>query len=298
MPISITTRGYIEVWRDGVFVSRHTVETKAVESAISHAEQSGDGEYELRFPAKFMSTLSIRVYNPDTTVPSAPVLTASASGLTVSLSWTAATDPTLSSAQIVSGVVAYRLYRAGVQIVRQTGLTYTDTVPSAGAYVYTVKAEDGAGNLSAAGSATVTATSVNLPPVIATVPNQTATVGTPFSLSMATYTTDPEGDPITYSATNLPPGLTINSTTGLISGTPTTEGTYSATITAVDVTPLSDWERRSTASGVIWAHRFDATDSTSALHWGMDPRNSSGFTISGSVANLTSNVSFPQVVAD
>src|SRR6202044_3619334 len=38
------------------------------------------------------------------------------------------------------------------------------------------------------------------------------------------------------SATGLPAGLSINSSTGLISGTPTTAGTSSVTVTATDTT--------------------------------------------------------------
>ena len=37
---------------------------------------------------------------------------------------------------------------------------------------------------------------------------------------------------LTFSATGLPAGLSINATTGTISGTPTTGGTYSVTVTA------------------------------------------------------------------
>jgi Putative Ig domain/Quinohemoprotein amine dehydrogenase, alpha subunit domain III len=37
-----------------------------------------------------------------------------------------------------------------------------------------------------------------------------------------------------WSVTGLPPTLTINSTTGLLSGTPTTTGTYSPTVTVID----------------------------------------------------------------
>jgi hypothetical protein len=44
------------------------------------------------------------------------------------------------------------------------------------------------------------------------------------------------GFPLTWSATGLPPGLHIGSTSGLISGTPTTPGTYQVTVNATDST--------------------------------------------------------------
>jgi len=47
------------------------------------------------------------------------------------------------------------------------------------------------------------------------------------------------GQTLTYTATGLPAGLTINSATGLISGTPTTRHTYSVTVTATDGTGAS-----------------------------------------------------------
>jgi serine protease len=65
--------------------------------------------------------------------------------------------------------------------------------------------------------------------------NQTSTVGT--SVSLQIHATDSaSGQTLTYSATGLPGGLSINSSTGLISGTPTSAGTYTATITAKDTT--------------------------------------------------------------
>src|SRR5262249_9472798 len=67
---------------------------------------------------------------------------------------------------------------------------------------------------------------------------QTWTVGTAASLQI-TATDSASGQTLTYSATGLPAGLSINSATGLISGTPTTNGTGSATVTARDTTGAS-----------------------------------------------------------
>jgi endo-1,4-beta-xylanase len=67
--------------------------------------------------------------------------------------------------------------------------------------------------------------------------NQTSTVGT--AVSVQVHATDSgSGQTLTYSATGLPAGLSINST-GLISGTPTTAGTWSASVTAKDGTGAS-----------------------------------------------------------
>lgn len=46
--------------------------------------------------------------------------------------------------------------------------------------------------------------------------------------------TDLNQDPLTFSATGLPPGLTINASSGVITGTPTTAGNYSTTLTVND----------------------------------------------------------------
>jgi hypothetical protein len=66
--------------------------------------------------------------------------------------------------------------------------------------------------------------------------NQTTTVGTAVSLQLsATGGTAP----YTWSATGLPPGLSIGSSTGKITGTPTTAGSYTVTATAKDVNQVS-----------------------------------------------------------
>jgi endo-1,4-beta-xylanase len=67
--------------------------------------------------------------------------------------------------------------------------------------------------------------------------NQSGTVGTAQSVQIRA--TDSGGAALTYSATGLPAGLSINSSTGLISGTPTASGSSSVTVTARDSTGAS-----------------------------------------------------------
>jgi O-glycosyl hydrolase len=68
--------------------------------------------------------------------------------------------------------------------------------------------------------------------------NQTTATGTAVSLQV--HASDSaSGQTLSYSATGLPAGLSISSSTGLISGTPTTAGTSSVTVTATDTTGAS-----------------------------------------------------------
>ena len=64
--------------------------------------------------------------------------------------------------------------------------------------------------------------------------NQSITGGdaTGFYGVAFTYSNWATGNPHSWNATGLPPGLTVNTSTGLISGTPTTTGTYAVTLSA------------------------------------------------------------------
>ncbi|GAB3855297.1 hypothetical protein GCM10028801_10690 [Nocardioides maradonensis] len=65
--------------------------------------------------------------------------------------------------------------------------------------------------------------------------SQTGTVGTAKSLQMSAADSA-SGQTFTWSATGLPAGLSINASSGLISGTPSTAGTYNTSVTAKDTT--------------------------------------------------------------
>ena len=67
--------------------------------------------------------------------------------------------------------------------------------------------------------------------------SRTGTVGTATSLQISA--SDSGGLALTYSASGLPGGLSINASSGLISGTPSTSGTFSTTVTAKDSTNAS-----------------------------------------------------------
>jgi len=65
---------------------------------------------------------------------------------------------------------------------------------------------------------------VNRPPTLAAVADQSSPAQQ--SASLALSGSDPDGDPLSYTATGLPPGLALDGASGLIAGTPTAEGSY------------------------------------------------------------------------
>ncbi|MFF4805573.1 putative Ig domain-containing protein [Streptomyces sp. NPDC001351] len=67
--------------------------------------------------------------------------------------------------------------------------------------------------------------------------SQSTTTGS--SVSLQIKATDSGGAALTYSASGLPTGLSISSSTGLISGTASTAGTFQVTVTAKDSTGAS-----------------------------------------------------------
>ena len=137
-----------------------------------------------------------------------------------------------------SGVQDRRLYRArgyrarDLHHARDVGMATTWSYPNAVAgrqYCFAVSAYF-AGPVE--GPRSEVCGFSNAPPTLVNPGAQRSTIGQADSLQLAG--SDPKGDPLTYSATGLPPGLKLMASTGYISGTPTTAGSYSLTARAFD----------------------------------------------------------------
>ncbi|MDH6122799.1 streptogramin lyase, partial [Kitasatospora sp. GAS204B] len=105
-----------------------------------------------------------------------------------------------------------------------TGLTPGDT------YTFTVTATNAAGATSLA-SSPVTFALLNVP-WAASLPS--ATVASAYSAPTTTAAPSGGTGPYTFTATGLPTGVTIDPTTGVLSGTPTNAGTPTTTVTVTD----------------------------------------------------------------
>ncbi|MFF1717408.1 putative Ig domain-containing protein [Streptomyces sp. NPDC058268] len=120
----------------------------------------------------------------------------------------------------------------GLSIAASTG-TITGSPTAAGTHQVTLTATDAAGKKGTTSFTwTVTAPDTGAPK-LADPGSQNGYVGKPLSVPLkATGGTAP----YTFSATNLPAGLTVNPATGVIAGTPTIWGFSNATLTVTDAT--------------------------------------------------------------
>jgi large repetitive protein len=80
--------------------------------------------------------------------------------------------------------------------------------------------------------APITNTHVNTAPLVTNPGNQVGSVGVSVTLNVSAL--DPDGDTLSFGATGLPEGLSIEPTSGLITGAPTTAGTNPVSLTVSD----------------------------------------------------------------
>jgi hypothetical protein len=168
------------------------------------------------------------VSGTDTTDPTAPGLTSPADGAVVgdtpTFIWAASTDSGC-------GIDKYQLWIDGVPN-REVDPSVTSTTPTAplaaGLHTWKIVAVDGASPPNTTDSnETREFTVANQAPVLATIGNKAATEGQQLSFTISA--TDADGDPLTYSASNLPSGASFSPATRTFSWTPsfTQAGIYS-----------------------------------------------------------------------
>ena len=97
---------------------------------------------------------------------------------------------------------------------------------------YTVTCEVSDGEASDSEQVIISVGDVNHPPVITSFAVTSATKGQPYSYDV--NATDSDGDIPVYSLTTKPSGMSINSSTGLITWTPTVSGNYNVTVKVFD----------------------------------------------------------------
>ena len=120
-------------------------------------------------------------------------------------------------------------------------ITYVPAADYFGSDSFSYTASDGRGGALAA-TVNITVRAVNDPPIILIAPSdQVNHVGETVTLLTSASDPDTAQDVLTYSAENLPPGIALDSQSGLISGTlsPDAEGTY-AVVTTISDGALSD----------------------------------------------------------
>ncbi len=113
---------------------------------------------------------------------------------------------------------------AGLSVNTASGLI-SGTPSGAGTSTVTLSATNGGGT----GHATLTLTITAAAPVITSITTASGTVGTAFS-----YQITATNSPTSYGATGLPAGLSVNTSSGLISGTPSGAGTSTVTLSATN----------------------------------------------------------------
>ena len=113
---------------------------------------------------------------------------------------------------------------AGLSVNTSSGLI-SGTPSGAGTSTVTLSATNGSGT----GNATLTVTIAAAAPVITSGTTASGTVGVAFS-----YQITATNSPTSYGATGLPAGLSVNTSSGLISGTPSGAGTSTVTLSATN----------------------------------------------------------------
>jgi hypothetical protein len=158
----------------------------------------------------------------------------------------------LNATQVDSDPISYDAANlpAGLSIDSDTGLISGTVDPSSTLgtpYVVTITATDDSNSLSASQNFNWTINATNVAPVLTSPGNQINAAGDQVSLQLSA--TDADGDALTYTASGLPPGLTLDPIAGTISGTLPNNA---ASSTPYNVTVMASDGMASSSQSLTW----------------------------------------------
>ncbi|MEK7752592.1 MAG: putative Ig domain-containing protein, partial [Acidobacteriota bacterium] len=172
--------------------------------------------------------ITIAAAAPDTTPPTVS-LTSPVDGAAVGAGWSVYVTGTATDNVGVSQL-NYLMDGSTYTFIYPPNLPGAVTIyPPNGFHTFQAIAFDAAGNKATSASARITVGSASVLPVITSALTAPGMVGTVFSSYLIVASNSLANG---FNAVNLPPGFSINTYNGVISGTPTTAGTTNVTISA------------------------------------------------------------------
>ncbi len=209
----------------------------ATSGTVYHIQVDGYGSADV-------GTFDLTVSVPTTPTVTSPTTASGTVGTAMTYQITASNYPTSYSA---SGLPP------GFTVNTTTG-AISGTPTAAGTFVVTIGAANSAGN----GPGSVTLTIGLSPPTITSSASAAGALGAAFSYDI-TATNTPTG----FAAGSLPPGLSVNTATGRISGTPTKSGTWTSGIFATNTGGTASKALTITVGGAPVAAASSSDDSGS-----------------------------------
>ena len=192
---------------------------------------------EFKLQAAGFKNFATPVYQISSTVPQGDVIKTDPNPGTKTNSDATVTIYVSSGAGVTVPPVTGQLLADAESAIVRAGLTYTVSlsVTSNQSQVGTIVGQNPAG-----GTLETPGQNVQLTEGVSASDQDTVTVNNPGSqtdpndspVSLAVTATDSQSKPLTFSISGAPPGLGLDPATGVISGTPTTKGTYNVTVTA------------------------------------------------------------------
>ena len=211
-------------------------------SSASTNGPNGNGVYTIAVTADdghggtVSQTFALQVSNPPPTT----------SNSSVSTNENTPVSGTLVAADVDGDALAFTTLQApahGNLILNGDGtFTYTPNFNFSGIDTFTYQVSDADGGIVSA-VVSLNVALLNTAPVTTPIATQSANDSTTVTIDTASHFSDPDGDALTYSVSGLPNGLSIDATTGLISGTlgssastngPNGSGVYTIAVTADD----------------------------------------------------------------